>query len=149
MSKFKVLTTLLLASLPSLAGHEGAYADYVGGTCPGIKSNQSGNMQMMDKTYFVFLAKRAQIKIPFERINLLEYGQNVNRRTTFIAPLLFNSKKRQHFLTIGFQDENGQQQALVFKIEKNDVRLALVSLEARTGQQIQYQDDEARAAGKG
>jgi len=142
---------LILASLPLMARHVGAYAEYVGGTCAEIESNQSGNIQTLDKTYFIFVAKKAQVKIPYERINLLEYGQKVSRRyveAIFLSPLLFMAKKRQHFLTVGFQDENGQQQELVFRIEKNDVRLALVSLEARTGQQIQYQDDEARAAGK-
>jgi len=38
---------------------------------------------------------------------------------------------------------------MVFRVDKNDVRLTLVALEARTGQRIQYQDDEARMAGKG
>jgi hypothetical protein len=63
--------------------------------------------------------------------------------------MLFTAKKRQHFLTVGFQDDNGQQQAIVFRVEKNDIRLALAALEARTGQKVQYQDDEARAGGKG
>ena len=59
------------------------------------------------------------------------------------------AKKRQHFLTVGFQDNDGNQQAMVFRVEKNDIRLALVSLEARTGQQVHFQDEEARIAGKG
>jgi hypothetical protein len=59
------------------------------------------------------------------------------------------AKSRQHFLTLGFQDENGLQQALVFKVDKKDIRVALVSLEARTGQQVRYQDEEARIAGRG
>jgi hypothetical protein len=59
------------------------------------------------------------------------------------------AKKREHFLTVGFQDDDGQQQAMVFRVDKNDIRLTLVALEARTGQQVQYQDEEARIAGKG
>ncbi len=92
------------------------------------------------------------MKVPYERINLLEYGQKVDRRyleAVLISPLLMLSKKRQHFLTIGFQDDDGQQQAMVFRVDKNDIRLALVALEARTGQQVRYQDEEARIAGKG
>ncbi|MDQ2840652.1 MAG: hypothetical protein M3Y72_06360 [Acidobacteriota bacterium] len=92
------------------------------------------------------------MKVPFERINLLEYGQKVDRRylaAIVISPLLMLAKKREHFLTVGFQDDQGQQQAMVFKVDKNDIRLALVTLEARTGQTVQYQDDEARLAGKG
>jgi len=50
---------------------------------------------------------------------------------------------------VGFQDDNGNQQAMVFRVDKNDIRTTLVSLEARTGERVQYQDDEARMAGKG
>jgi hypothetical protein len=34
-------------------------------------------------------------------------------------------------------------------VDKGDIRSVLVSLEARTGRKVQYQDDEARKAGKG
>jgi hypothetical protein len=37
----------------------------------------------------------------------------------------------------------------VFRVDKNAIRATLVSLEARTGVKIQYQDEEARKAGRG
>jgi len=49
---------------------------------------------------------------------------------------------------VGFELESGQQQALLFRVDKDDVRGLLVSLEARTGRKVTYQDDEARKAGK-
>jgi len=104
-----------------------------------------------DKTYFVFYSKHTQVKVPYGRINLLEYGQDVSRRylaAAIISPLFLMAKKREHFLTVGFQNDDGQQEALIFKIEKSDVRLTLVSLEARTGQKVGYQDEEAQIAGK-
>ena len=52
-------------------------------------------------------------------------------------------------MTIGYADDQGKQQALVFRVDKNDIRATLVSLEARTGLKIQYQDQEARKASKG
>ncbi len=143
---------LIVVSLPLFASHNGARAEFVGGTCADIPPNQSGDMRLSDGTYFVFLAQKTQIKIPYERINLLEYGQDVSHRyvqALLVSRMLFTAKKRQHFLTVGFQDDNGQQQAIVFRVEKNDIRLALAALEARTGQKVQYQDDEARAGGKG
>ncbi len=66
-----------------------------------------------------------------------------------ISPLFMLAKKREHFLTVGFQDDDGQQQAMVFRVDKSDIRLTLVTLEARTGQRVEYQDEEARIAGKG
>jgi len=143
---------LWIASLPALAGQSGSRAEYIGGTRPDIPANNSGDIQVTDQVYFVFLSKHAQIKIPYERINLLEYGQKVDRRyiaAAVISPLFLLAKKRQHFLTLGFQDDDGRQQAMVFKVDKNDIRLTLVALEARTGQQVQFQDEEARIAGKG
>ncbi len=139
-------------ALLSSASHSGSRAEYIGGTRPDIPADSSGDIQVADNTYFIFYSKHTQVKIPYERINLLEYGQKVDRRylaAVVISPLFMLAKKRQHFLTVGFQDNDGHQQAMVFRVDKNDIRLTLVTLEARTGQVVQYQDDEARMAGKG
>ncbi|MEP6961160.1 MAG: hypothetical protein ABI995_03730, partial [Acidobacteriota bacterium] len=82
--------------------------------------------------------------------NLIEYGQQVDRRLALalvISPIFLLSKSRRHFLTIGYADENGAQQAMVFRVDKNSIRAVLVALEARTGRKIEYQDPEARKAG--
>ena len=50
---------------------------------------------------------------------------------------------------VGYTREDGKQQAPVFRVGTGDIRATLVSLEARTGLKIQYQDSEARKAGKG
>ncbi len=134
------------------AARDGSHAEYIGGTRADIPANNSGEIKITDETYFVFVSKHTRVKVPYERINLLEYGQKVDRRymaAVIISPLFMLAKKREHFLTIGFQDDDGRQEAMVFKVDKNDVRLTLVALEARTGQQVQYQDDDARIAGKG
>jgi hypothetical protein len=134
------------------ANHNGAHAEYVGGTRADIPDKNPGDIQVSDSVYFIFSSKRTQIKVPYERINLLEYGQKVDRRylaAAFISPLFMLAKKRTHFLTLGFKDDDGEQQALVFRVDKNDIRLTLVALEARTGQEVRFQDEEARVAGKG
>ncbi len=82
----------------------------------------------------------------------MEYGQTVGRRldlAIIISPAFLLVKKRKHFLTVGYTDDEGKQQALVFRVDKNDIRATLASLEARTGQRVQYQDEEARKAGRG
>jgi len=152
MRKFALSAVLILASVPLSAGHLGAHAEYVGGTRADIPEKNSGDIEVMDNVYFIFLSKKTQIKIPYDRINLVEYGQKVDRRylaAAVISPVFMLAKSRKHFLTVGFQDENDRQQALVFRVDKKDIRVALVALEARTGQQVRYQDDEARTAGKG
>ena len=130
----------------------GGRAQYIGGTYSQLPVNNPGEIEATDATYFVFNSKHTQVKIPYERINLLEYGQKVDRRVlsaVVISPLFLLLKKREHFLTVGFQDDAGNQQALVFRVDKNDIRTTLVSLEARTGERVEYQDDDARIAGKG
>jgi hypothetical protein len=59
------------------------------------------------------------------------------------------SKSRQHFVTLGYTDDNGKQQAMVFQVAKRDIRAVLVALEARSGRRVQFQEEEARKAGKG
>jgi len=63
-----------------------------------------------------------------------------------ISPIFLLTKSRKHFLTIGFSGDDGRQQALVFRVNKNSIRSMLASLEARTGQKVQYQDEQARKA---
>jgi hypothetical protein len=148
----RVVVGLLICVLLCFAAHPGARAEYIGGTRADIPAESSGDIKVSDQVYFIFVSKQTRVQVPYERINLLEYGQKVDRRyleAVVISPLFMLSKKRQHFLTVGFQDDDGHQQALVFKVSKNDIRLTLVALEARTGQTVRFQDEEARIAGKG
>jgi hypothetical protein len=148
----RTLAFTLLLAVSMSAGHPGSHVEYIGGTRADIPEKNDGAIQMSDKTFFIFTSKKTQVRIPYERINLLEYGQKVDRRylaAIVINPILMFAKKRDHFLTLGFQDDDGAQQAMVFRVDKSDIRLTLVALEARTGQQVRYQDEEARLAGKG
>src|ERR1700681_1396773 len=148
---------LVLASadvLPPLllAGDSGGRAQYVGGTVAGLPSKSEGNINTTDEDVFLFRWKQASVRIPYGNINTLEYGQRVNRRyaeAILISPILLLAKKRKHFLTVGYTDELGRHQAMVFELPKSVVRQMLVSLEAKTGRRVEYQDEEARKAGKG
>ena len=59
------------------------------------------------------------------------------------------SKKRKHFLTVSYTDADGQAQAVVFELGKDIIRTSLTIVETRSGQAIEYQDDDARKAGRG
>jgi hypothetical protein len=90
--------------------------------------------------------------IPYSDVTTLEYGLRVSRRyveAVLISPLFLVAKKKTHFLTIGYTDKDGKQQAMILQVGKDEIRPLLVSLEARTGRRIEYQDEEARKAGKG
>jgi len=151
MRLFALAVCFLLSSVPNFASQPGSRAEYLGGTRADIPVKNSGLIEMTDKTYFIFISKHTQVKVPYSRINLVEYGQDVNRRfvaAALISPVFMLARKREHFLTIGFQNDDGSQEAMMFRIDKNDVRLTLVALEARTGQKVEFQDENARIAGK-
>src|SRR5579884_456086 len=144
---------ILLGAMCILTAREtGGRVEYVGGTIAQIPPGCQGYAQTLDEQSFVFYSRGASWRVPYESINLLEYGQNVNRRlaaAVLISPLFILSKARQHFLTIGYTDEQGKQQALIFRVDKGDIRLILATLEARTGRRVEFQDEEARKAGRG
>jgi hypothetical protein len=129
-----------------------AKVEYIGGTAPQIAAGASGAITVSDTQYFAFYSRKSNVRVSYDKINLLEYGQTVGRRldlAIIISPAFLLVKKRKHFLTVGYTDDDGKQQALVFRVDKNDIRATLASLEARTGQRVQYQDEEARKAGRG
>jgi len=134
------------------AGSNGGHAEYVGGTISQIPDGCSGVVTAIDEQYFVFHSGKAIWRVPYDKINLLEYGQKVDRRyiaAVLVSPLFLLAKKRSHFLTVGYTDEDNRQQAMVFRVSKDDIRMMLVSLEARTGRRVEFQDDDARKSGKG
>ena len=146
------LLVLSLAACSFLLGGNGGHAEYVGGTIAQIPEGCSGTVTAVDEQYFVFYSHKASWRVPYDRINLIEYGQKVDRRyfaAVLVSPLFLLAKKRTHFLTIGYADEDNRQQAMVFRVSKDDIRMMLVSLEARTGRRVEFQDDDARKAGKG
>ncbi len=139
----------LLISLP-LAGAPGFRGQCLGGTLEGT-SKSLAKLQLAGVDDFVFSCGKAEFRVPYSRIITIEYGQRVSRRyaaAVLISPLLLLSKERRHFVTLGFMDAHGNQQAVVFRVEKADIRPVLAGLEARTGRRVEYQDDEARKGGK-
>ncbi len=140
-------------TLSSAAGGDpGAAAEYSGGTLSVLEPGAKGRLSAADPVSLVFATRRTALRIPYERVNLLEYGQRVDRRLAeaiLISPMLILSKKRAHFLAIGYQTEDGRQEAVLLRVDKKAIRAVLVSLEARTGLRVTYMDEEARKAGKG
>lgn len=143
---------ILLAAATLSAASPGGRVEYIGGTSAVIHEKSGGRLITVDASTLRFQYKSKSVDIPYERIHTLEYGQKVDRRyisAVLVSPLFLLAKSRKHFLTIGYDDAQGHSQALIFRVEKADVRTVLVSLEARTGRKVVFQDEEARKAGKG
>ena len=143
--------TFVAISRPTWAGLGSKDAQYLGGTLK-IKEGTEGKTSATDEKVFTFTYKGGKLTIPYEQIDSLEYGQKAGRRigvAIVINPLFIFSKKRKHFLTVGYKDEGDKQQAAVFELGKDVIRVTLATLEARSGRKIEYQDEEARKNGSG
>lgn len=149
---FLVTVSLANAISPALlAGVPSKKAIYRGGTLPFPEPSVKGEVSINEAGEFVFQHRGGALRIPYDAVNSLEYGQKAGRRlglSIALTPLLLLSKKRRHFLTVGFLDAAGRQQAAVFELGKKIVRTTLAGLEARTGLKIEFEDDEARRSSR-
>jgi hypothetical protein len=149
--KFSLLILLILSPLLQ-AEDGGSRVLYVGGTVAGLPHKTSLRIEVREADALTVTTKENSFQIPYKDINTLEYGLRVSRRyleAALISPMFLIAKKKTHFLSIGYTDADGNQQAMVLQVGGDDIRPLLVSLEARTGKRIEYQDEEARKAGKG
>jgi hypothetical protein len=163
-----VLVICLALNAPVLAGLDGKKAAYQGGTTkdkdfPGAKEAVEGNLNTSDEKVLKFeykLNKTDRVySIPYKQVIDIEYGQKAGRRVgaaiataVLLSPVglfLLFSKKRKHFVTIGYRDAEEKEQVAVFELGKDIIRTTLPILEARTGKKIEYQDEEAKKSSKG
>jgi hypothetical protein len=134
------------------AGDTGARVRYAGGTVAGIPNKSDLRLAMGDAENIRLDTRSGPLLIPCRDVNTLEYGLRVSRRyleAVLLSPAFLLAKKKVHFLTIGFTYAEGHQQAIVLEVGAGDIRGLLVALEARTGRRVEFQDEEARKAGKG
>jgi hypothetical protein len=147
-----LLTCVFAFDFVAVAGLGSDKAAYIGGTENQIKDGTEGTSTAKDDKHFVFEYKDGKLEIPYDQVDDLEYGQKAGRRIGLaiaISPWLLLSKKRKHFLTVGWKDDQDKQHAVVLELGKSVVRTTLATLEARTGKKVEYQDDEARKSGLG
>jgi hypothetical protein len=151
--RVSILLLIVLGLEASLwAGLGGDKTMYVGGTIPDLKEKTEGRSSAADGKVFAFEYKGGKLSIPYEKVDSLEYGQKAGRRVglgVLVSPFFLFSKKRRHYLTVGYVDENTKQQAAVFELGKNVIQRTLATLETKTGKKVEYQDEEARKTGTG
>jgi hypothetical protein len=139
-------------AMPAVGADPGVKTELIGGTPPGIAAKSTARLDYTGADEMVFHLASSEIRVAYRKVNTLEYGQTVSRRyaeAILLSPLFLLAKTHKHFVTLGYTDAEGNQQVLVFRVEKGDIRAVLAGLEARTGRRVEYQDDEARKAGKG
>jgi hypothetical protein len=149
---FLLAVSLANAISPALlAGVPSNKAVYRGGTLPLLKPPAEGEVLVTDADEFIFRYRSGELRIPYEAVNSLEYGQKAGRRlglSITLSPLFLLSKKRRHYLTLGFKGSDGSQQAVLFELGKEIVRTTLVGLAAQTGLKVEFEDEEARRSSR-
>lgn len=147
-----------MISESAFAGLDSKKSQYVGGTVSAIPANTEAVLNLSGDSKMDFNWKKGDWQVPYSSVTTLEYGQHAGRRvgatvalgvTTLgigALPVLF-SKKRRHYLTIGYTDADGKAQAAIFEVGKDAIRTSLTILETRTGKKVDYEDEEARKAG--
>jgi hypothetical protein len=160
-----ILLFAFAATVP-LSAVDGDMAAYFGGThaaYAGAKDPIEGHLNTRLEDALVLTPVKREyagqvLRIPYAKVIDLEYGQKAGRRvgtavatSVLLGPIglvsLF-SKKRKHYLTIGYADNVGKDQVAVIELGKDIVRTTLAIVETRTGKQIEYQDDEARKSNR-
>jgi len=146
---FALFAAAMLVSFTAMASEQGLKTQFIGGTLAGVPSQSAARLDLTGPESLQFTAGKTALSIPYRRIGTLEYGQSVRRRVAeavLISPLLLLSKSRKHFVTIGYEDTEGQRQALVFRVDKDSIRTVMAGLEARTGRRFTFLDGDARQA---
>ena len=122
----------------------------MGGTWTQYAAESEGKIDFSDSAQMRFIPDRKErdASIPYDKITSLEYGQKAGRRIgltllTGAWPLLL-SKKRRHYVTIGFTDDSGQPAGVIFELGKDVTRVTLKTLEIRTGKKVDYETEDAR-----
>lgn len=142
-----VLVLVWALEIPLTAKVTGKEVMYVGGTVSKLPEATEGSLDSQNEEKLIFISNNGGFEIPYKSITSLEYGQKAGRRVgvaIVITVWALFSKKRKHFLTIGFNDKNNQPQGVVLEIAKGRAKLMIISIEARSGKKVEYESEEAR-----
>ena len=142
-----LLIAVLLSPASLFAGIDKQAAMYLGGTVKEIPEQTEGRLDFAQNDRMIFRWKDRSWELPYKQIKSLEYGQKQGMRVGVaiaVSVLALFSRKRRHFLTLGFEDAQGVKHAALIEIGKAKVKASLAILEARTGLKVEYESSEAR-----
>jgi hypothetical protein len=142
-----ILLSVMLWTTAGLAAVRGNSVLYMGGTYSELPEKTKGKLDLSGSSGAVFTSKKGRFAIPYDGIESLEYGQKAGRRVGValaVSPLALLSKKRKHYFTVSFIDEQGVRQGVVFEVSKGKTHSLMVTLETRSGKQIEFESEDAR-----
>ena len=125
-------------------GHD---VKYVGGTLSEIREDTDGQLYIDDDKVLRWVSKKSSFSIPYDSITSVEFGQKSGRRiavAVLVTPLALLSKKRRHFLTVGYKDSSDKTQGVVLELAKGLPRSVITVIESRSGVKCEYESEEAK-----
>jgi hypothetical protein len=137
----------LAMSAPLHGAVRGNEVMYVGGTIAGLPEATEGLLDTTKEKMLTFTSKKGSFDIPYDGITSIEYGQKAGRRlgvALVITVWALFSKKRKHFLTLGFKDKDDKPHGVVLELPKGTPRSVIAVVEARSGRKCEYESEEAR-----
>ncbi|MBS1829352.1 MAG: hypothetical protein JST93_28875 [Acidobacteria bacterium] len=145
--RYYIATAAVLIPASLRSAVRGKEVMYVGGTAQGVPEATEGELDTSDPKVLRFTSKKGNFEVIYESITSIEYGQKAGRRLgvalTITVWALF-SKKRKHFLTLGFKDADDKPQGVVLELPKGTPKSIITIVEARSGRKCEYESEEAR-----
>jgi hypothetical protein len=126
-------------------------AMYVGGTVSSLPPGRvEGSLDCGGAAAMFFVAAKsgANVAVQWKAIQDLEYGPQVPARwkaakSMTSLPSFLSKKGRKHYVTIGYKDFAGADQAVVFELGDAITRRTLTALKDRSGKPLTCQDEVA------
>jgi hypothetical protein len=142
-----VIALMISGVLQMEAAVRGKEVMYVGGTISSVPEATEGELDTTNEEALLFTSPKGSFSIPYTQITSLEYGQKAGRRVgvaIVITVWALFSKKRKHFLTIGWKEESGKPQGVVLELPKGTAKKTITVIEVRSGHKVEYESEEAR-----
>jgi len=139
-----LIWSIELTLLAAVRGEEGMY---VGGTITNVPEATEGRIDTKNEEKLIFNSDKGGFEIPYKSITSPEHGQKAGRRVgvaIVITVWALFSKKRKHFLTVGYTDKDNKPQGLVLEIPKGRAKSVITIIEARSGKKVEYESNEAK-----
>jgi hypothetical protein len=121
------------------AAVRGHHAAYIGGTAA-IPREIQGSLDTDDTRELQFRYRAGVYSIPYASITSMEFGEKIGRRVGValaVGWIALFSKKKRHYLTLGYTGQTGSAEAAVFELSKGIYQAMLPTLEARTGKRVE------------
>jgi hypothetical protein len=150
LRRFVALITAAVMLPTTLWALGSSKAMYVGGTITAkIPEKTEGTLDTTSREKLIFIADKGKgvAELPYKLIDGFEYGQKASHRiktALLLTPWSLFSKKRRHYLSFIWKDEEGNDQGVVLELGKDLLRPTVMVLEARTGKKVVFQDEEAQ-----